>query len=89
MSTDKFKNSENRVIVPAVDGFMVTKSDTADMPHQPRAITVNQGGIVKMTMRSGAVLTPTINAGVPFPCRPVRIWSTGTSAGITTIVGWL
>jgi hypothetical protein len=72
--------------LPADDFYVVTPSDTVDLPIITRAITLAVGGVVKCTKLNGLTETPTWPAGV-IPVRVSRIWATGTTAtGITALV---
>lgn len=63
----------------------VLKSDGTNLSVTPRAFIAAVGGTIKITDRSGTAFTLTVLAGVVYPIRPTRIWSTGTSA--TGIIG--
>jgi hypothetical protein len=66
---------------PAVGGFAITPSDTADMPLGPtRSIYVGVTGDLKVTMIDGTTIVIS-NAAVGYhPLRALRVWSTGTAA---------
>ncbi len=71
---------------PAVDGLEVTPNDSADLTGGPyRSLYVGGAGdgTLKVTMRSGTVLTFT-GIGVGYhPLSVSRVWLTGT--GVTGI----
>jgi hypothetical protein len=71
---------------PAERAEAVTPSDTADLTNVSRAIWVGTPGNLRVTMRTGAVVTfPNINNGW-HPLRVSRVWSTGTTAsGIVAV----
>ena len=64
---------------PASDGDVVTHSDTVDLPEVSRSLYVGVAGNVKVTMRSGRVVTWPLIAGW-HPISVSRVWSTGTTA---------
>ena len=72
---------------PAVNGFAVTPSDSADFAFATRAIYVGGAGtVVAVLFPSGAVLTFVgATAGSILPVRASRVNSTGTTA--TSLLG--
>lgn len=65
---------------PAVRLLSVVPSDTADIPEASRAINVATSGTVRITTVGGTTATVFVAAGIAFPVRATRIWSTGTTA---------
>lgn len=65
---------------PAAFAFSVSPSDSIDLPNTSRALNVATTGTVRVTTVGGDIVTITMAAGVPFPVRCRRVWSTGTSA---------
>lgn len=64
--------------------YIVSPSDTDDLPVVPRALILSDPGAVKMDMvGGGAAITVTLPAGYN-PIRPKKIYATGT--GTMTIV---
>lgn len=62
----------------------VLPDDGADLATASRAINVAQSGFVRLTTVEGDTATVYVAAGIAFPIRARRIWSTGTTA--TSIV---
>lgn len=79
---DKFRLQEVALDSPAQEAYLVSPSDTEDLPLFSRAIFMNNGGPVKMELvnNPGSPITLTLAAGTIFPFRVRRIWSTGTTA---------
>lgn len=65
---------------PAVRLLSIVPSDTADLAEASRALNVAISGTVRVTTVGGTTATIFIAAGVAFPVRATRIWSTGTTA---------
>ena len=67
---------------PAVGGEAVTLSDSVDFITKPcRALWVGSGGTIKMTTRSGDVITLTnVPSGYLLPIACTRVWSSVTTA---------
>ena len=64
---------------PVIGSAAVTTSDTVDLPKIPRALWVDVGGNIKVTLLDGTTDTFTVLAGLlPFCVR--RVWATGTTA---------
>ncbi len=70
---------------PAGGAFVVTTSDSADLPLFVRAIYVGVVGNVQVTMLNGDIVAfSNVPIGVlPVQCK--RIWTTGTTA--SSIIG--
>ena len=69
-------------------GFVITPSDSADLPGATTAgIYVAVGGVLQVTTLDGRVIAPTVPAGLA-PIIATRVWSTNTTAtGLTGLVG--
>ena len=66
---------------PAQNAVDVTPSDSADLTNDCRAIYIGAAGTLKLTMAGGTTVTlAAVNAGVIYPLRASRVWSTGTTA---------
>ena len=79
-----FDNYQPGLESPASDAFVVTPSDTVDLPAVTRAIYVGGQGDVHVIMHSGADVTLVGVSGM-LPIRIKRVMATGTTA--TNIVG--
>lgn len=84
-ATDEFRNLTAGLTAPLTRIEAVAPSDTTDLNVVTRALNVAQSGIVRVTTQSGDTGDIFIVAGVAFPVRVVRVWSTETTA--TGIVG--
>ena len=65
---------------PAVDWFNVTPSDTAFLKWRPRAVYVGVSGDLTIQALNGTVSILKSAAVGYHPVRPVRVYSTGTTA---------
>jgi hypothetical protein len=65
---------------PAIRVADVNPSDTTDLPETCRALNVAQSGTVRVSTCGGTTATVFVAAGIAFPIRATRIWSTGTTA---------
>ena len=73
---------------PAIDGFAITPSDSADLPELTRALYVGAGGAVVAVMQSGTEVSfANLGSGTLLPVRLRRVRATGTTAG--ALVGML
>ncbi|MBW4710786.1 hypothetical protein KX928_23595 [Roseobacter sp. YSTF-M11] len=77
---DKFKSFNEGLNSPPSRLAAVTPSDTADIPQASRCINVATSGAVRLTTIAGDTETIFVAAGIVFPIRAARIWSTGTTA---------
>ena len=77
---DLFNNVSQGLESPATRLEDVTPSDTADLAYVTRALNVASNGTVRVTTKDGDTATVTVAAGIPFPVRVRRVWSTGTTA---------
>ncbi|MDF3606139.1 hypothetical protein PE067_08360 [Paracoccus sp. DMF-8] len=87
MPNDRFAAHLMGVNGPAIGSFVVTPSDSADLPEVVRAVTIGGGGSLAWRGRDGAdYVTAALPAGT-YPVSAVRILATGTTA--TLITGWV
>lgn len=77
---DAFANFSSGLESPALRVLEVTPSDSTDLAEASRAINVGTTGAVRLTTVYGTTATVQIAAGIAFPIRASRIWSTGTTA---------
>ena len=85
MSNDQFQYYGKGLQSPPDRAAAITPSDSTDLTAATRAINVSDPGYVKVTLVGGDTVTLYVAAGVIFPLRAARIWSTSTTA--TEIVG--
>ncbi|WP_227271821.1 spike base protein, RCAP_Rcc01079 family [Roseobacter weihaiensis] len=85
MPKNKFNGSQTGSTGPLTELEEITPSDSADLQTVTRALNVATTGTVFVTTLDGQTGAITIAAGIPFPLRATRVWSTGTTA--TGIVG--
>ena len=81
-------DANNNPATYSTSGLESLKSDTVDLPGYTlyRGIMCSVGGAVVLNDWDGKQATVTLAAGVVYPIRPRRIWSTGTTA--TGIIGF-
>ncbi|MBL3705556.1 hypothetical protein GI582_22905 [Sulfitobacter sp. BDSS02] len=77
---DKFSSHVSSINSPPENIFGVTPDDGADLPNASRALNVAQSGTVRVTTVGGDTETLFLAAGIAFPVRVQRIWSSGTTA---------
>ncbi len=80
MPNDRFKDFAIGLSSPAVGVEAIVPSDTEDLDEVTRAINVAGAGTVRVTTPDGTVADVYVAAGIAFPLRAARIWSTGTTA---------
>lgn len=77
---DAFSEFTSGLESPALRVLEVVPSDTTNLAEVSRALNVGTSGAVRLTTVHGTTATVQIAAGIPFPIRVVRVWSTGTTA---------
>lgn len=89
MAVPKIRNPDTTDPVKyAVDAFLVTTSDSADLREVTRAISIEVAGDLRITTEDGTdIVIPGLAAGVMHPIGAQRIWATNTTA--TGIVGYV
>jgi hypothetical protein len=88
MSTDKYNLYPGSKMETPRGGADVVPTDGVELAVIPRAITLNESGIIKLTLDDGSVVEPYLMVGVQIMCRPRIIWKTGTNALITKVTCW-
>lgn len=85
---DQFRDVGEKLDSSPERGITVTPSDSADLPNGfvSKCLNVSVTGPVRVTLKSGNVVTYFIAAGIQFECRAKRVHSTGTNAG-TIVAG--
>ena len=78
--TDTFAHYKTGLESPAVRIVPVTPNDATDLSEASRAINVATSGTVYVTTVGGTTASIFVAAGIAFPIRASRIWSTGTTA---------
>lgn len=78
--TDLFEDFTITLDSPPTRLYLATPSDTTDLPLASRAVNVATSGTIRVTTTQGDVATIFVAAGVAFPVRASRIWSTDTTA---------
>lgn len=78
--SDIYQEFQSGLESPATHLSGVTPNDATDLPVASRAVNVAVSGNVRVTTVGGSTEAVFIAAGVPFPVRATRIWSTGTTA---------
>ena len=78
---DRYRDYVRGLTAPAVGAFMVTPSDSTDLPQVTRAIYCGGTGDISVVMRSGETVTfSAVQAGTVLPIEAVRVRATGTTA---------
>lgn len=80
MIIDKFASDPDTLSTPSTEVAEIVPSDTADLAHVTKALNAATTGTVRITTETGTVTDIFLAAGVVFPLRVRRVWSTGTSA---------
>lgn len=78
--SDNYQDFQSGLESPATHIANVTPNDANDLPVASRALNVATAGSVRVTTVGGDTGDVYIAAGVPFPVRVTRVWSTGTTA---------
>lgn len=82
---DAFQYKDPQLGDPASRHYVVSPSNTVDLPFRPRALYVQSGTAVAIRDELGNDITYTVVAGQILPFRGVRVLATGTNA---TLVAW-
>jgi hypothetical protein len=84
---DRFSHQARGVSASAEASFVITPSDSVDLPETIRQITLNGAGTLRWTGRDGVVnVTGPLPAG-SYPLAARRLHATGTTA--TGLTGWV
>jgi hypothetical protein len=79
--SDRYSTSTPNLVSPAIDGFAIAPSDTADLPEITRAIYIGVGGDVVGVTKLGSTLTfANVAAGTVLPVRLKAVKAAGTTA---------
>lgn len=78
--TDMFSNFTAGLNSPPSNLTEVIPDNATDLPYASRSINVATSGTVRVTTVRGDTATLFVAAGIAFPVRATRIWSTQTSA---------
>ncbi len=82
---DPFDTDYVNLTSPAVAHYVITPSDSADLPVRPRAIYVNAAGTAVLQDSSGEAVNYDLAAGSILSIRPTRVLAAGTTA---QLVAW-
>jgi hypothetical protein len=82
---DPFSADYVNLTSPAVAHYVVTPSDSTDLPVRPRALFVQSAGTAALQDKGGQVVTYDLAAGAVLSIRPVRVLASGTTA---QLVAW-
>jgi hypothetical protein len=82
---DPFSADYVNLTSPAVAHYVITPSDSADLPVRPRAIFVQAAGSAVLQDKDGHVVSYDVAAGAVLSIRPLRVLATGTTA---QLVAW-
>lgn len=82
---DPFDTDYVNLTSPAVTHYLVSPSDTLDLPVRPRALFVNAAGTAVLQDADGEAVTYDLQAGAVLSIRPVRVLASGTTA---QLVAW-
>lgn len=87
MIRDKFADYPETPGLAATRVIEIVPSDDKDLPEVVAALNVEAPGPVRVTTRDGSTATVFVSAGIVFPLRVRKVWSTGTAAnGIRGLV---
>ncbi len=82
---DPFDTDYVNLTSPAVAHFVISPSDTVDLPVRPRAIYVNTAGMAVLEDNDGEATSYNLQAGSVLSIRPTRVLATGTTA---QLIAW-
>lgn len=77
---DIYKDHQSGLESPATRAFNIIPDDAVDLAIATRALSVAETGFVQITTTHGDSARILVAAGVPFPIRAARVWSSGTTA---------
>lgn len=77
---DVFGGQVGTIESPARHVFIVTPSDSDDLPMATRAIRTDTGGAIKLTTVGGETVVCLFMPGETRAIRAVKIWADGTLA---------
>jgi hypothetical protein len=79
---DVFRDHASGLNSPANVVFTITLSDSVDLANPTRAIRADAAGVVKITCMDGSTANCRFAAGETRSIRALRVWLTGTTAGM-------
>jgi hypothetical protein len=82
---DKHTNKAQVINTPITGAFVITPSDTTDLPQVTLSIYIGQAGAFKATMMDGSIVTYPHLAIGRHPLRVKRVWDVASKADL--IVG--
>ncbi len=82
---DPFDTDYVNLTSPAVAHFVISPSDTVDLPVRPRAIYVNTAGMAVLEDNDGEAISYNLQAGSVLSIRPTRVLAAGTTA---QLIAW-
>lgn len=80
MISDKYAGTPDTLSTPATDVIEIIPDDANDLSDITKALNAATAGTIRVTTEGGTTTDVFIAAGVVFPLRVRRIWSTGTTA---------
>jgi hypothetical protein len=86
-ATDPFVNTQGGLQSPCRSTFVITPSDTNELPFVTRAIYVGGAGSItaRLADDTASVTFNGVPAGTMLPIRARQVYATGTGAGMTLV----
>jgi hypothetical protein len=86
-ATDTFINTQGGLQSPCRSSFVITPSDTSELPFVTRAIYVGSAGNItaRLAGDTASVAFNGLASGSILPIRTRQIFATGTTAGIVLV----
>jgi len=88
IAKDRFSALNGGVNVSALSAFLITPSDVDELPYVTRRVLIDGAdGVIKAQFFRGEIEIIPVRAGNEYDWRIKKVFSTGTTAGLT-IVGF-
>ena len=87
VATDTFVNMQGGLQSPPTHSFVITPSDTTELPFVTRAVYVGAAGDItaRLAGDTGSVTFKAVQAGSTLPIRARQIFATGTTAALPLV----
>jgi hypothetical protein len=87
VAQDTFANFQGGLQSPPSNSFVITPSDTTELPFVTRAVYVGATGDITLRLAgdAGSVIFKAVPVGTMLPIRARQIYATGTTAALPMV----
>jgi hypothetical protein len=86
-AADKFVNFQGGLQSPPSNSFVITPSDTTELPFVTRSVYVGAAGDITLRLAgdTGSEIIKAVAVGTTLPIRARQIYATGTTAALPLV----